>query len=192
MLLKLSTTLLALILLSGCAANMAKYPEMTLNDEHHLQSAEFVLKVTEPTAKPLLQCVEEKVSCPDVHLQDQFYSIPFAFTPGIIFMPAMHKTVAGQNVILSESGTEVFAINITQYKSGINGTKSLRYKLLVTQQENSVRYIFTDIKRAMEKTGFSKNKGFFYIGDWTSDFDQAYKEMKKTAESINQCLTEKK
>lgn len=185
---KFSPFLFMLIILSGCAANMADYPEMQLNDEHHLKSASFSFDIPQPTVKPLLQCVKENVNHEKVHLQDQHNAAWVGYSGLSIFVPTSHTTLKKRDTILSESYNEVLAYNLTQYTGSINGKKSLRYKLLVTTKEKTASYLFTNIERAMEKTGFSSNKGFFYIGDWTPDFDKAYTEMKKTAQNIYQCL----
>ncbi|WP_374697287.1 hypothetical protein LQZ44_11955 [Alcaligenes nematophilus] len=103
------------------------------------------------------------------------------------------RTVGGGEVISysSKDGDKVVATGTTEYNASMIVVRSVKFQLVATKQNGSVKLVFSPIEQAQLDTGVVENRGYFKIGAWDGAHpDKAVEAIQAEAQKIVKCLQE--
>lgn len=183
-----STILTILFLITGCASTSPHYPNVSLNEEHQIESVRISLEGSSDQAD-LADCVTSSLTMEEVELSDSSGAKWVPFTIFVLLIPDHRKTVEGGEIVLSQSKNTLVAVGRERY-SWMGLQQFLDFELKTETGVEQNVYTFTNLFNAQEKTGDISNPGFtpVHCPPETCNFGTVYAVLEDVTSRINSCL----
>jgi hypothetical protein len=185
---KAIASLMACALITSCTTiSVIDRPNVTLNEDKKVETIKFVHPQSS-SINSIKTCIIENVENKDMPIKHSVGM--WAMWTVFIFLPDKKDSIAGGDVILSDTDGVVQAIGNVELESTINGRNFLLFLLTARNVPNGgTELLFSKPSIVFEKTGFGRNDGPIPLGSHSlSIFEKNYNALELISNRISSCL----